>query len=203
MAHEIFSAVAAMAGVENANNVVLGKWANTYHGLLGVALPDTFTTEFFLRTYNPFYANLYYGLRHDSHQEPNVWTDMVLNHLQKLGVDTRAKRLVYSDGIDSFDRVDAILNHRQDECMKSFGIGTWLTNDLQHINGAEALNVVMKLIAAQKNAYEPMYHACKLSDVDGKETGDLVTIKEYKRKIDNAHPVPPIDEIIPQKRAED
>ena len=196
MAHEIFSGVAAMVGVENANNVVLGKWADTYHGQLGVALPDTFTTEFFLRTYNPFYANLYYGLRHDSHKEPNVWTDMVLGHILGLGIDTRTKRLVFSDGIDGFERVDSILGYRRSECMKSFGIGTWLTNDLQHINGAEALNVVMKLTAAKKNAYEPWRHACKLSDVEGKEIGDPVTIDEYKRKVYDTHSVLPLSVLL-------
>ena len=197
MAHEIFCAVGAMVGVENANNVVLGKWSETYHGLLGVALPDTFTTEFFLRTYNPFYANLYYGLRHDSHKEPNVWTDMVLEHFESVGVDARAKRLVFSDGINNFDLVDSILEHRPGDCLKTFGIGTWLTNDLTEINGAKALNVVMKLVAGQKNSYEPMRHAVKLSDVEGKEIGDPATIEEYKRKVGKESLVLPLSAIVP------
>jgi nicotinate phosphoribosyltransferase len=196
MAHEIYSAVAAMTGVENANNIVLGKWADTYHGNLGICLPDTFTTAFFLRTYNPFYAKLYDGLRHDSHKEPNVWTDMVLDHLRALSVDARTKKLIYSDGIDSFARVDDILCYRAGECLKSFGVGTWLTNDLRAINGAEALNVVMKLVAAQKNLYEPMRPACKLSDVEGKEMGDPHTVEEYKRKVADTPQVLPLATLL-------
>jgi len=200
MAHEIFSAVAAMEGVENANFIVLDKWAQTFGGLLGVALTDTFTTEHFLRTYDAFHANLYYGLRHDSHKEPSIWTDMVLDHIQALGVDTRTKRLVFSNGIDSFARVDEILPYRIDECLKTFGIGTWFTNDVQHINGAEALNVVMKLVAVKKNASMEWVHACKLSDVAGKAIGDPTTIAEYQRKIYNYYPVPPLEDLVPNYR---
>jgi nicotinate phosphoribosyltransferase len=198
MAHEIFSAVAAMVGVENANNVVLGKWADVYHGNLGVALPDTFTTEFFLRTYNPFYAKLHDGLRHDSHPDVRKWTDMVLEHLTGLGIDTHTKRLIFSDGINSFDRVDEILGYRPGECLKSFGIGTWLTNDLMRFNGAKALNIVMKLVAAQKNAFEPWRPAVKLSDVEGKEIGDPKTIAEYKRKVATSFAaVKPLAHLVP------
>ena len=108
MAHEMFSAVAAMYGVENANNIVLGKWVDTYHGLLGTALPDTFTTEFFLKTFDPFYAKLFDGIRHDS-GDPKIWLNKFINHYEKLGIDIKTKRVVFSDGIDSFDRVENIL----------------------------------------------------------------------------------------------
>jgi nicotinate phosphoribosyltransferase len=198
MAHEIFSAVAAMAGVENANNVVLGKWSDIYHGSLGVGLTDTFTTDFFLRTFGPFYAKLYDGLRHDSDPNPNAWTDRVLEHYAWLGIDARSKRLVYSNAINSFDRVDQILQHRRGECLKSFGIGTWFTNDLGAINGAEPLDIVMKLTAAQKNPYEPMRPACKLSDAPGKEMGPPNVVAEYKVKATFGRLVTPLDELLPR-----
>jgi nicotinate phosphoribosyltransferase len=197
MAHEIFSAVAAMVGVENANNVVLGKWADTYHGSLGIALPDTFTTGFFLRTFNPFYAKLYDGLRHDSHQDTEVWTDMVLDHYQKLGIDPRSKKLVFSDGISSFDIVDAIQGYRPGEFLRTFGIGTWLTNNLRVVNGSTPLNMVVKLVAAQKNPYEEMRPAIKLSDVPGKAIGQPGAIGEYRDKASGRSLVPCLDDLLP------
>jgi nicotinate phosphoribosyltransferase len=199
MAHEIFSVMAAIAGVENANNLVLGKWSETYHGSLGIALPDTFTTSFFLRTFNPFYARLFDGVRHDSDPDPIGWARLVIDHYAKLGIDPKTKRFVFSDGIDSWQRVDSILSELGGTVMVSFGIGTWLTNDLRHINDASALNIVMKAVAARKNRYEPWRHAVKLSDVAGKHIGDPATIEEYMRKVPAVGygSVTPLDQVVP------
>lgn len=179
MAHEMFSAVAAMYGVENANNIVLGKWADTYHGDLGIALPDTFTTNFFLRTFNPFYAKLFDGLRHDS-GAPLEWAAKVINHYKSIGIDPKSKKAIFSDGINSFDTIANILDFTNGQMISTFGIGTWLTNDFDDM---KALNIVMKLIKAQKNQFEPCRNAVKLSDVFGKHMGDEQTIKDYYKRV--------------------
>jgi len=180
MAHELFSAVGAMYGVENANNIVLGKWVDTYQGLLGIALPDTFTTDFFLRTFNPFYAKLFDGVRQDS-GEPKIWIDKFLNHYNTLGIDARTKKAVFSDGIDSFEEMENIIEHVDGRILPSFGIGTWLTNDFEDL---EPLNMVFKLIDARKNGAEPRRCAIKLSDVPGKYNGDEKAIQDYRARID-------------------
>jgi nicotinate phosphoribosyltransferase len=179
MAHEMFSAVAAMYGVENANNIVLGKWVDTYHGLLGIALPDTFTTDFFLKTYNPFYAKLFDGLRHDS-GDPKVWVEKVFAHYNSLGIDLRPKNAVFSNGIDSFDLIEYIIDAVNRRSLKTFGMGTWLTNDFEDL---KPLNMVFKLVEARKNAYEPRRFAVKLSDEPGKHNGDEDTVKDYLKRI--------------------
>lgn len=179
MAHELFSAVAAMYGVENANNIVLGKWVESYHGLLGIALPDTFTSDFFLKTFNPFYAKLYDGVRHDS-DDPKVWFDKFDNHYKKIGIDHRAKKAVFSNSIDSFDTIQDIIDHVYRRMLTTFGMGTWLTNDFKDI---KPLNMVFKLTEAQKNAYEPRRYAIKLSDDLGKHNGDYDTAKDYIKRI--------------------
>jgi len=181
MAHELFSAVAAMYGVENANNIVLGKWVDTYHGLLGIALPDTFTTDFFLKTFNPFYAKLFDGVRHDS-GNPIEWVDTVINHYESLGINPKSKKAVFSDGLDSFDRVKEIIKHVNGQMMVTFGIGTWFTNDFPDF---KALNMVIKLTEAQKNPFEPRRHAVKLSDAPSKHNGDKKTVQEYLERINN------------------
>ena len=180
MAHEMFSVVAAMYGVENANNIVLGKWADTYHGNLGIALPDTFTTDFFLKTFNPFYAKLFDGLRHDS-GDPIEWAAKVINHYKSIGIDPSTKKAVFSDGICSFAYIENLLNFTKGQLYSAIpGIGTWLTNDFDDM---QALNIVMKVIEAQKNPFEPSRHAVKISDVPGKYMGDEQTIQDYLNRI--------------------
>jgi len=179
MAHEMFSATAAMYGVENANNIVLGKWVDTYHGLLGIALPDTFTTDFFLRTFNPFYAKLFDGLRHDS-GDPVVWVNKVIDHYTSLGIGSKSKKAVFSDGINSIERMEEIIAAVDGRMLVSFGIGTWLTNDFEDL---KPLNMVIKVVEAQKNAYEPRRYAVKLSDVPNKHNGDEATVKDYLTRI--------------------
>jgi len=156
-----------------------GKWVDTYQGLLGTALPDTFTTDFFLRTFSPFYAKLFDGIRHDS-GDPKIWLEKVIGHFEKLGIDTKPKRVVFSDGINSLDKVKTIIKDVDGRMMASFGIGTWLTNDFEDI---EPLNMVIKLVSAKKNAYEPQRFAIKLSDVIGKHNGDEATIQDYLKRI--------------------
>jgi nicotinate phosphoribosyltransferase len=179
MAHEIFSAGAAMYGVENVNNLILGKWADTYHGLLGIALPDTFTTDFFLRTFGPFYAKLFDGIRHDSGDFKEFF-QKILAHYNGLKINPKSKVIVPSNGINSFDEIQYILDTVDNQMLISFGIGTWLTNDFDDL---KALNMVIKLIKARKNQYEPWRHAVKLSDDAGKHNGDPDTIKDYFKRI--------------------
>jgi len=181
MAHELFSAVAAMYGVESANEIVLEKWAETYRGNLGIALPDTFTTDFFLRTFDPYFAKLFDGLRHDS-GDPLAWIGKILAHYKRFGISPAGKRLVFSDGISSLETVEKIVRRCEGVIPVTFGIGTWFTNDFEDM---PALNMVFKLVEAQKNLFglEPRRHAVKLSDADGKHNGDLDMVEDYKKRI--------------------
>ncbi|MDR1032652.1 MAG: nicotinate phosphoribosyltransferase [Candidatus Nomurabacteria bacterium] len=179
MAHELFSAVAAMHGVEKANNTVLGRWAELYHGHLGIALPDTFTSEFFRQSFDAFHAKLFDGVRQDS-GDPFEFIDRFVEHYQRLGIDPRTKKLVFSDGINSMDLVDRIVEYCDGKAIPSFGIGTYLTNDFDDV---QALNMVIKLTAARENIFQLKRAAIKLSDSPGKYSGDLAVVADYLRRI--------------------
>ena len=179
MAHEMFSAIAAMYGVENANKIALEKWVETYQGFLGPALTDTYTTDFFLRTFNPFLAELFDELLHDS-GEPKVWFDKVINHYTSLGIEPKLKKAWFSDSIDSFEKMKGIINTVGGRMQEIFCIGTWLTNDFDDL---KPLNMVFKLAEVKRTEYEPRQFAVKLSDVSGKYNGDENTIKDYLTRI--------------------
>ena len=196
-AHEIYSVEAALSGLERANTEVPRKWAVTYPKRPGTLLPDTFTTKYFLRTCDPKYLWMYNSIRHDSDPDLFGWTDLVLDFLQALGIDTRTMYLLFSDGIDNFEIIEKIFGYRADECLKTFCIGTWFTNDLYDINGSSPIPAVIKVVAVRKSADHPWVHAAKISDNPKKAIGDKETIAEYNRKIFDTNPVPPLEDLVP------
>lgn len=164
-AHEWFMFHAAKYGFQMANSTALGRWADVYHGELGIALSDTFTSQSFFEVFDTFYAKLYDGVRHDS-GDPFVFADNVIAHYNKLGIDPRSKTIIFSDGLNVQKALE-IAAHCGDRIKFSFGIGTHFTNDV----GATPLNIVIKAIAFRWGE-SPWVQAVKLSDSPGKHTGD-------------------------------
>ena len=70
-----------------------------YRGDLGIALTDVVGMDAFLADFDLYFAKLFDGLRHDS-GDPVAWAEKALAHYQRLRVDARTKRLVFSDGLD-------------------------------------------------------------------------------------------------------
>jgi len=168
-AHEWVSGIGAMFGYAHANRIAMEKWSETYNGNLGIALTDTFTTDAFLADFDSKYANLFTGVRHDS-SDPFVFTDKIIDHYKKLGIDPTTKTIVYSDGLNP-EMVVKLQDYRRGEIRKSYGIGTNLTND---IDGVKPLNIVVKLLEINGMA------SVKLSDSPTKHVGDPETIKFIK-----------------------
>lgn len=81
------------------------------------------------------------GVRHDS---GNVfeWTEAILQHYRKLGIDPKDKTLVFSDGLN-FDLAAKLHKSYSNSTNVSFGIGTNLTHDF---NGITPLQIVIKLV---------------------------------------------------------
>lgn len=165
-AHEWVSGIAAMFGYAHANKIAMEFWTQTYNGNLGIALTDTFTTDAFLEDFDSKYANLFTGVRQDS-GDPFVFTDKIINHYKKLGIDPATKTIIYSDGLNP-EMVIKINDYRRGEIRKSYGIGTNLTND---ISGIKPMNIVIKLL--EINGMPTV----KLSDSPTKHIGDSETIK--------------------------
>ena len=141
MAHEWLQAHQALTDQLHASQKqALKVWLKEYAGQLGIALTDTISMKAFLRDFDLELAEAYSGIRHDS-GDPIEWGEQALRHYQSLGIDPIAKQFVFSDRLD-FQRALEIHRHFAGRAQTSFGIGTYLTNDL----GLAAPNIVLKLV---------------------------------------------------------
>jgi nicotinate phosphoribosyltransferase len=172
MAHEYLQTFQAV-GVQlrHFQRAALENWVHEYRGDLGVALTDVVGMDAFLQDFDLYFAKLFDGLRHDS-GDPLEWGEKALDHYDKLRIDPRTKRLVFSDGLD-VRKAFAVYAHFADRVPCSFGIGTNLTNDA----GVPALNIVMKLVSCNG---QPV---AKLSDSPGKNLCPDQTFVAYLRQV--------------------
>lgn len=158
MAHEYLQSYQA-TGVQLRlfQKAALEDWVQEYRGDLGIALTDVVGMDAFLADFDLYFAKLFDGLRHDS-GDPFEWGEKALAHYQKLRIDPRTKRLVFSDGL-SFDKAEKLYAYFASRIPVAFGIGTNLTND---VPGLTPLNIVMKMVSCNGSP------VAKLSDSPGK-----------------------------------
>ena len=174
MAHEYLQTFQTLdVRLRDFQRAALESWVQEYRGDLGIALTDVVGMDAFLADFDLYFAKLFDGLRHDS-GDPFVWGEKALAHYEKLRVDARTKRMVFSDGLD-FDKAFALYRHFADRAPCGFGIGTNLTNDM----GLRTLHIVMKLTRANG---QPV---AKLSDSPGKLLCDDETFLAYLRQVFN------------------
>jgi nicotinate phosphoribosyltransferase len=110
--------------------------------------------------------------------DPKQYTDLFVNHYKSLGIDSKTKKIIYSDSIDSIEKITGIDNYAKQFVMPGYGIGTWITNDCD----TEKMNMVIKLTAVWINNVKNL--TAKLSDVNGKITGDRETAYNYLNLIE-------------------
>ncbi len=172
MAHEYLQSYQAQGvRLRDFQSAALEDWVQEYRGDLGIALTDTVGMDAFLADFDMYFAKLFDGLRHDS-GDPYAWGEKAIAHYQKLRIDTQAKRLVFSDGLD-LDTALALYQRFADRIQLGFGIGTRLTNDM----GLETINIVMKLTHANG---QPV---AKISDSPGKTLCNDETYLAYLRQV--------------------
>lgn len=164
--HEWFMYHGAHFGYRMANAIALENWVDVYQGNLGIALTDTYTTGNFFHSFNTKYTKLFDGVRWDS-GDPLAFTEQTLKHYTAARIDPRSKTIVYSDSLD-LDKVKEIRKFVNNRIHDVYGIGTYLTNDV----GVQPLNMVIKLFAAKPYGFKDFIPTVKLSDVEGKHTGD-------------------------------
>ncbi|MFA7616880.1 MAG: nicotinate phosphoribosyltransferase [Weeksellaceae bacterium] len=172
-AHEWFMYHGARFGFRLANQVGLDRWVNAYHGDLGIALTDTYTTDVFFQYFNMKLAKLFDGVRHDS-GDPVEFAEKVIAHYRKFDIDPLSKTIIFSDGLN-LEKVQRIVEATQGKIGISFGIGTNLTND----TGLKPMNIVIKLVSVAEPDL-PWTNVIKLSDDKGKHTGDPKMIRLCK-----------------------
>lgn len=176
-AHEWFMYHGARFGFKIANGVSLDRWVNVYHGDLGIALTDTYTTDVFFTQFNKKLAKLFDGVRHDS-GDPIEFAQKTIEHYQKMGIDPQHKDIIFSDGLNT-EKVKTISEALKGKIGFSFGIGTNLTNDV----GLKPMNIVLKLTSIAEPDI-PWTNVVKLSDEKGKNTGNLRMIRLAKDILD-------------------
>lgn len=174
VAHEWFQLHAALHGYVAANEAALEAWVNVYQGSLGIALPDTFTTDVFYKTFGMKYAKLFDGVRQDS-DDPLKFLEKSINHYQQLKIDPKTKIVMFSDNLKSINQIKEIHDTCRERVIDRYGIGTWLSNDV----GARPLNIVIKLAACDFG--RGFIKTVKLSDNPGKNTGNLDEINICKK----------------------
>ena len=173
--HEWFMFHASHYGYRSANTMALDAWVKVYHGDLGIALSDTFTSDNFFSSFSRLHAKLFDGIRQDS-GDPLVFTDKALKYYTSNGIDPATKTLVFSDSLNT-DLIQRIKKHVNGRIRDVYGIGTYLTNDV----GVTPLNIVIKIVASRLGSGDYYHPTIKLSDDTGKYTGDPDEIKLCKK----------------------
>lgn len=162
-AHEGPMAMQAFCGLRQSNKAWLQRWLDEFDGHLGIALPDTLSSEVFFRDFGLREAKTFDGLRQDS-GDPVEMGERYLAHYKSLGINAQTKRIIFSDGLT--DKLLIELTERfKTRIHVAGGIGTYLTNDVGYV----PLNIVMKLTEA--NFGHGPRQVVKFSDSVGKWTG--------------------------------
>ncbi|MBE3667670.1 nicotinate phosphoribosyltransferase [Vibrio navarrensis] len=154
VAHEWFMAHQALVNVQDSQRVALDRWLAAFSGHLGIALTDTIGIDAFLQDFNAQRANAYVGVRHDSGC-PFTWGDKIISHYQSLGIDPLSKTLIFTDGLD-FSRALDICEYFAGRAQISFGIGTFLANDMGDWQNAQGeryqpLSMVVKMAECNRS----------------------------------------------------
>lgn len=172
--HEWFQSFQQQQGVrlEDAQKAALEAWVAVFRGKLGIALTDCYNMEAFCRDFDLFFAKLFDGLRHDSGC-PFAWGKRAIRCYADLGIDPKARTLVFSDSLD-FAKMLRLYARFRSEIGCAFGIGTNLTND---VPGAPALSMVMKVVEINDRP------VAKISDSPGKSMCDDTTFLQYLAQV--------------------
>jgi nicotinate phosphoribosyltransferase len=172
-AHEWTMFHGMMFGPIMANKMAMDAWLDVFNGDLAIALPDTFTTEVFLRSFGKYYASLYDGVRQDS-GNPSEIGNRIVSHYISVKINPKHKGLMFSDSLN-MDKSLRLHNEFRNQINDSFGIGTDLTNDVD----VKPLNMVIKLDGVYDD--DELVSVIKLGDGDSmKHSGAEEYIRAYK-----------------------
>lgn len=169
VAHEFIQGMQALESINHCNYYAMQNWIRVYNTKLGTFLPDTITTNMFLQNFNRRFAMMFDSLRHDS-GDPYKFVDKIINKYKELNIDPMSKTIIFSDSLN-IEKVLKIKKYCKDKIKCAFGIGTYFTNDFEN---SPPLNMVIKLWSINN------FPVVKLSDVEGKENGDIKAISNMK-----------------------
>lgn len=176
MSHQVVSFCGAIFGYKEANFIAMNYWQETFNSDLGTYLYDTFGWNAFQENFSKKHAKLFDGLRVDSGDNFKA-VDKITAKYKELGINPMTKHLTFSNGLKVKEAVE-IHRYCQNKIGDNYGIGTFLTCD---VTGVEPMNIVMKLTAAKLTEKKAWQKAVKLSDDEGKYTGDPDEVELAKR----------------------
>lgn len=170
--HQWFMGVSGVEGVKHANRIASEKWDQTYQGQLSIALSDTWGTEAFFNDFNKNLTQKFDGFRHDS-SDPFIFTDKVIQHYTKYGIEPLDKKILFSDSLD-VEKCIKLNDYCKNKIQCSFGIGTHMTSDFKKASDptqiSKPLSIVIKLSSIHDG--QRMVPVVKFSDDLEKATGD-------------------------------
>ncbi len=159
IAHEWFMAHQALVNIGDSQKVALEQWLRAFDGQLSIAPTDTLTIDAFIHDFNTHLAKAFDGIRHDS-GDPYRWGDRMIAHYESLGIDPKNKMFIFSDGLN-FDQALDLCEYFAGRVKVSFGIGTFLTNDLAGWKNAKG------------KAYKPLSIVIKLTECNGRPVAKI------------------------------
>jgi nicotinate phosphoribosyltransferase len=176
VAHEWYQFHGARYGYKAANEMANEAWIQVYQGDLGTALTDTYTSDIFFESFSTKYAKLFDGIRQDS-GNPITFIDKAVDHYKRLRINPMYKYAMFSDNLKSMDQIISIHNACKDKIIDRYGIGTWLSNDVN----VKPLNIVIKLTGV---SFDSTWNsAVKLSDDINKNNGNDKEVELCKRTL--------------------
>ncbi len=155
---------------------MLDDWYGKYGKDLGIALSDTFGTDFFFESFTREQAKKYVGTRQDS-GDPIAYGKKAIQFYERNGLDPADQKTIFSDGLN-IQKVDRIKRCFSGILGNSYGIGTDLTNDLGLVAGNNVMKATRVHLKNGKNA-----GLVKLSDDEGKRTGSEADVRRYAEEI--------------------
>ncbi|MDC0610580.1 nicotinate phosphoribosyltransferase [Vibrio sp.] len=159
IAHEWFMGHQALVNPRDSQKVALEQWLKAFGGQLSIAPTDTLTIDAFLQDFNMHLAKAYDGVRHDSGC-PFTWGDKLINHYKQLGINPLSKVFVFSDSLN-FEQSLKICEYFKGRANISFGIGTFLTNDLGDWENEKGTQ------------YRPLSMVIKLTECNGRPVAKI------------------------------
>ena len=181
IAHEVGMAMQAAYGFRMADRMMMEHWIKEYAGDLGILLPDTLTTDVFLRSFDRMNAKLWDGPRLDSGDPLEVAMKFVRKY-REYGINPCDKVYVPSDSLTDETAIkfrDGLVDKIGRSARVTAGIGTFIVNDV----GYEPRKIVCKLDAIDIFGDGNWVDVVKLSDEAGKYSGSPERIEMAKREL--------------------
>jgi len=112
-------------------------------------------------------AMMFTGLRVDSGNEEEQ-TEKIIEKYKSLGIDPKTKQVIYSNGLN-IKRAIEIHQYVAGRVQDSFGIGTFLTCDVENV---QPMNIVIKLTRSRITESREWHDCVKLSCDSSKAVGN-------------------------------